>query len=290
MGVYPIVLSQNRFTHQDKLTYPFEERGLQFGDGIYEVIRIYDGSYYLFTEHVNRLFRSAEAIKLQLPFSKEELKDLLQDLLSQNNMEKDGIVYLQATRGSAPRNHIFPNDDVPANAYAYVKDLPRNLTNLDNGVSAIIKEDIRWKHCYIKSLNLLPNVLAKQEAKENNCYEAILHEEGTVTECSSSNVYLVKNGRIYTHPATKRILHGCVRMAVERFAESLQIPFEEEAFKLADILDADEMFLSSSTSEVLPIVTVDGSPIADGKPGAFTKKLQEAYREDAQINKRQVTI
>ncbi|MFD2208294.1 D-amino-acid transaminase [Virgibacillus halophilus] len=289
MGIYPIVLSQNRFTHQDNLTYPFEERGLQFGDGIYEVIRIYDGQFYLFTEHVDRLFRSAEAIKLQLPFSKEELKDLLQDLLSQNNMEKDGIVYLQATRGSAPRDHVFPGG-VIANAYAYVKDLPRNLANLENGVSAIIKDDIRWKKCYIKSLNLLPNVLAKQEAKENGCYEAILHEEGIVTECSSSNVYLIKNGHIYTHPATKRILHGCVRMAVERFAAELQVPFEEEAFKLTDILDADEIFLSSSTSEILPVVTVDGSPIADGKPGEFTRKLQEAYREDANISERQLTI
>ncbi|MDY0406345.1 D-amino-acid transaminase [Virgibacillus sp. 179-BFC.A HS] len=226
MGVYPIVLSQTKFTHQDNLDYPFEERGLQFGDGIYEVIRIYDGNYYLFTEHVDRFFRSADAIRLELPFEKEQLKTLLHDLLKQNNMKNDGIVYMQATRGSAPRDHVFPVG-VEANVYAYVKDLPRNLSNLENGISVITKEDIRWKKCYIKSLNLLPNVLAKQEAKENNCYEALLHEDGLVTECSSSNAYLVKDGKIYTHPATSRILHGCVRMAVERFANELGIPFIE---------------------------------------------------------------
>src|SRR5699024_8842456 len=112
-------------------------------------------------------------------------------------------------------------------------------------------EDVRWDLCYIKSLNLLPNVLAKQAAKENGCYEAILHKDGIVTECSSSNIYLVKNGKVYTHPATKNILHGCVRMRVEKFAEDLNIPFIEEAFTLDDIKEADELFLSSSTSEVL---------------------------------------
>ncbi|MDO6450304.1 D-amino-acid transaminase [Oceanobacillus profundus] len=282
MSVYPIIMTQSQFTHRDNLHYPFEERGLQFGDGIYEVIRIYHGTYYLLDEHVDRLFRSAEAIKIKLPFNKEEITHLLLELLERNKMTTDGKVYLQVTRGSAPRDHIFPADVLP-NIYAYVGDQPRNLELLQNGVQTITQRDIRWEYCYIKSLNLLPNVLAKQAAKENNCYEAILHKDGLVTECSSSNVYLVKDGTIYTHPANKNILHGCVRMAVERFAGELNIPFIEESFEVEEISLADELFLSSSTSEITPIVKVDNLDIADGKPGKITRQLQEAYETDAKI-------
>ena len=229
MSVYPIILSQNKFPHRDTLNYPFEERGLQFGDGVYEVIRIYKGNYYLLEEHVNRLFRSVEAIKLDLQFTIEEMTNLLLKLLETNAMTADGKVYLQVTRGSAPRDHVFPKDTVP-NIYAYIQDLPRNSVALENGVSTITLPDIRWDYCYIKSLNLLPNILAKQEAKENDCFEAILHKEGLVTEGSSSNIYLVKGGNIYTYPATKQILHGCVRMRVEQFAVDFNIPFIEEGF------------------------------------------------------------
>ncbi|WP_106498173.1 D-amino-acid transaminase [Lentibacillus sp. Marseille-P4043] len=287
MSIYPIILSQTKFAHRDSLQYPFEERGLQFGDGIYEVIRIYHGEYYLLEEHVSRLFRSAEAVKIQLPFEKEELKTLLNTLLTKNDVQTDAKVYLQVTRGSAPREHTFPVG-VAANAYVYVKALPRNLEFLENGVGAITQRDVRWENCYIKSLNLLPNVMAKQEAKEHGCYEAILNRDGFVTECSSSNVYLVKNGEIFTHPATRNILHGCVRIRVEQFANRLGIPFNEDGFSVTDIETADELFLSSSTSEIMPIVTVDDKPVADGKPGKITQQLQEAYVIDANIETKKV--
>lgn len=268
--------------NRDELVYPYEERGLQFGDGVYEVIRVYHGTYHLLTEHIERLFRSAQAIKIELPVTKEQLTQLLHELLQQNNMTDDGKVYLQVTRGSAARDHVFP-ENVPANLYAYIEQLPRNIKNLKHGVCAITHEDTRWDYCSIKSLNLLPNVLAKQEAKEKGCYEAILHKDGLVTECSSSNVYYVKNNKIYTHPATKNILHGCVRMRVEQFAKQLDIPFIEEAFTLEDVPTADEMFLTSTTSEVLPIIKVDDQPIGNAKPGPITRTLQAAYERDANI-------
>ncbi|GGA85674.1 D-amino-acid transaminase [Ornithinibacillus halotolerans] len=282
MSVLPVILSQTQFLHRDSLLFPLEERALQFGDGIYEVIRIYNGKYYLFDEHVDRLYRSAEAIKLQISQTKDELKELLLELLKRNGMTEDGKVYMQISRGSAPRDHVFPKNVEP-NLYAYVQKVPRNLQTLRGGVSVITQPDIRWEYCFIKSLNLLPNVMAKQEAKEQGCYEAILHRNGRVTECSSANVYLVKNGNIYTHPATKNILHGCVRMAIERFAQQLNIPFVEEAFLVEDIFDADELFLSSSTSEVTPITMVDGKTIGDGRPGTITRRLQTAYEQDANI-------
>ncbi|MFS0752301.1 D-amino-acid transaminase [Oceanobacillus sp. 1P07AA] len=285
MSVYPIILTQSEFKDKDSLNYPFEERGLQFGDGIYEVIRVYEGKYYLFEEHVDRLYRSAEAIKMEIPQSKKEMKELLLQLITKNEMTTDGKMYMQITRGSAPRDHIFPQTVEP-NMYAYVQDMPRNKEALQHGVSTITQPDIRWQNCYIKSLNLLPNVLAKQTAKEQGCYEAILHRDGKVTECSSSNVYLVKNGKVYTHPTTNNILYGCVRMAVERFLKDANIELIEEAFQLEDISNADEIFLSSSTSEVTPIVRVDDKVIGDGKPGTITKQLQQAYESDATIKDR----
>lgn len=282
MIVYPIVLSQNKFYPKATLTYPFEERGLQFGDGVYEVIRIYKGSYYLLKEHVARLFRSATAIKINLPFDQTELTHLLLDLIEKNDMSADGKVYLQVTRGSSPRDHLFPQQVIP-NIYAYIQDLPRNLESLEKGVAALTLPDIRWENCYIKSLNLLPNVLAKQEAKENGCFEAILHKNGLVTEGSSSNIYMVKDGSIYTYPATKQILHGCVRMRIEQFTKDLKISFIEKGFTLEDIIEADELFLTSSTTEITPIVKVDGRLVDNGKPGAITRQLQEAYEQDAKI-------
>lgn len=285
MTVYPIVLSQDKFLQKETLTYPFEERGLQFGDGVYEVIRIYNGSCYLLEEHIVRLYQSAEAIKINLPFDQDEFTNLLLDLIEKNDMKADGKIYLQVTRGSAPRDHIFP-DQVMPNIYAYVQDLPRQIESLEKGVAALTAPDIRWENCYIKSLNLLPNLLAKQEAKEKNCFEAILHKDGLVTEGSSSNIYMVKNGNIYTFPATKQILHGCVRMRVKEFSKELKVSFIEEGFTLEDIGTADELFLTSSTTEVTPIIKVDNLTINDGKPGKITRQLQEAYEQDANIGNR----
>ncbi|SDK48030.1 D-amino-acid transaminase [Sediminibacillus albus] len=279
--IHPHVLSQTEFVNGDDLTYPFQERGLQFGDGVYEVIRVYQGRYYLMTEHVNRLFRSAAAVKIKLPFEKGELFDKLDELLRINKVQGDAKVYLQATRGSAIRDHVFP--DVEANFYAYVQDLPRPVDKLTNGVTAITQPDVRWQNCYIKSLNLLPNVLAKQEASEHGAFEAILHREGTVTECSSSNAYIVQNGRIFTHPETNNILHGCVRSRVKVLAEKLDVPLVEEAFSLDDLQTADEVFLSSSTAEIMPIIQIDGEKVNNGKPGKITVALQKSYEEDAQL-------
>jgi D-alanine transaminase len=281
-------MKQTKFTHRDNLKYPYEERASQFGDGVYEVIRIYQGKYYLLKEHVDRLFRSAEAIKIKLDITHREITDLLLELLERNEMTEDGKMYLQVSRGSAPRDHVFPGDDITANMYAYIEDFPRNQELLKNGVSTITHPDVRWEYCYIKSLNLLPNVLAKQEAKEQGGFEAILHKDGLVTECSSSNVYMVKEGTIYTHPASNNILYGCVRMRVEDFAKDLNIPFKEEAFKVEDIQTADELFLTSSTSEIMPVVKVDNKQIMDGKPGKITKQLQAAYEKDANITKNKI--
>ncbi|WP_077624417.1 D-amino-acid transaminase [Sediminibacillus massiliensis] len=281
MKVYPNVLCESGMVDQEKLTYHFQERGLQFGDGIYEVIRVYSGKYYLLEEHIDRMYRSAQAIKLRLPFQKKELYEKLDYLLDVNNIKTDVKVYLQATRGSALRDHVFP--DVEANFYAYVQDMPRPEALLSTGVSAITLPDTRWQNCYIKSLNLLPNVLAKQEAKENGAFEAILHRDQTITECSASNVYLVKDNNVYTHPETNQILHGCVRSRIKILAAEANIPFYEEAFTLEQLQNADEVFLTSSTAEVMPIIEIDGKPVNGKTPGKVTRELQKAYQRDAHL-------
>lgn len=281
--MYPIIMSQGKFAHKDNLKFPYEERGLQFGDGVYEVIRIYLGRPYLLEEHVARLFRSLDAVRIRIKQTEEEMIALLNNLIKKNEMKQDGYIYLQVTRGSAPRKHLFPENTTP-NLYAYLVNQERNLDGIEHGVKTISLRDERWKNCYIKSLNLLPNVLAKQTAHEKGCYEAILHDDNVVTECSSANVFLVKDEKIYTHPATNRILNGCVRMAVKRFAKELNIPFIEQPFTVDDMFEADEMFLTSSLSEVLPIVEVDGKRIAAGKPGNISRQLQRAYEKDANIH------
>ncbi|MEQ6376885.1 D-amino-acid transaminase [Bacillaceae bacterium S4-13-56] len=283
MTIKSTILTEQGFMNHDELSYPFEERGLQFGDGVYEVIRVYNGQYYLMSEHINRLYRSAAAIKLQVPFEKEELWRKLDELLEMNKVTGSAKLYLQITRGSAPRDHIFPVG-VKSNMYAYVMDHERNIKALKEGIKTITVNDVRWENCYIKSLNLLPNVLAKQEAHENGCGEAILHRNGTVTECSSSNVYAIFDGQVYTHPASKNILHGCVRMKVQSICEEKGIPFVEKPFSIEEMWKADELFISSSLNEVTPVIEVDQKKIQEGKPGKMTQLLQKAYEEDAGIS------
>ncbi|GAB6004431.1 D-amino-acid transaminase [Geobacillus vulcani] len=281
MSVKPYVLTDRGIFRYEQVTYPMEERGLQFGDGVYEVVRLYNGIYVWLREHLDRLYRSAAAIRLSVPFGCEELIEQLEELRRLNDVQEDAILYLQMTRGSFPRNHAFPAENRP-NLYAYIQPMARKTEEMTHGVRTILTKDVRWEYCYIKSLNLLPNVSAKQEAVERGAFEAILHRDGVVTEGSSSNIFLVKNETVYTHPATARILNGIVRTKVKQFCAELGIPFVEEAFSTNDLAEADELFLTSTTSAIIPIIQVDETVIRSGAPGAVTKALQAAYRQATQ--------
>ncbi|MFP7494908.1 D-amino-acid transaminase [Terribacillus saccharophilus] len=282
MSVYSHVLTQDGIIPKESLLYPFEERGLQFGDGVYEVIRIYQGSFDLLEEHIDRLYRSADAIRLKVPFIKTELIAALQKLTATNDVRTDAKLYLQITRGSATREHSFP--DVPSNFYAYIEPSNRPVSSLQHGVRAILADDIRWDLCYIKSLNLLPNILAKQTAKEKGAYEAILHKQDTVTEGSSSNVFMIKDDILYTHPATVNILHGCVRARVLELAQQAGLQVKETAFRVENLLQADEVFITSTTSEIMPIIEIDAKQVGNGKPGSITRILQRAYEKACGIH------
>lgn len=251
-----------------------EDRGYQFGDGVYEVVRVYNGKMYTADEHLQRLHQSAEKIGMKIDLSAASLKEMMGELIEKNTLQT-GIVYMQFTRGTAPRNHNFPASNVPLTFVAYTKELARPAENMSRGVEAITEEDIRWLRCDIKSLNLLGNLLAKQKAAEAGCFEAILHRGETVTEGSHTNVAIVKNGIIYTHPATNLILNGITRQKALELCSFNGMQAEEEAFSLTDLAEADEVFMMGTTTEIMPIVKINGQPVADGLPGIVTLKLQK---------------
>jgi D-alanine transaminase len=186
---------------------------------------------------------------------------------------------MQFTRGASPRNHAFPHNVAPT-FVAYTRKVERPVSSMQEGVKAIFFEDIRWLRCDIKSLNLLGNLLAKQKAVEAGCFETIQHRGDIVTEGSSSNVAIVKNGTVITHPANNLILNGITRQKVKQVCEQNQIPFEEKEFTVEEVLQADEVFLSGTTVEVTPIVEVEEKKISGGIPGEVTKKLQQLIKDE----------
>ena len=254
-----------------------EDRGYQFGDGIYEVIGVYDGKPLLLAEHLERLTRSAREVQLTLPSSIADFKKRLEELVTINGL-KEGIIYMQVSRGAAPRWHQFPTDDISPVTIAYTRPEQR-MTNIeDQGATAILTEDIRWLRCDIKTLNLLPNVLAKQKAVEHHAIEAILHRGETVTEASASNVFIVKDGELYTHPANSYILNGITRKKVQQICKEQALHLHEETYTVTDLLEADEVFITATKLDIVPILKIDESIIGTGSPGEITKRIVKAFR------------
>lgn len=262
------------FIDIDEKVIPIQERGHQFGDGVYEVVRVYNGKPFMMEEHLDRLEMSAKEILLNMPLTREELK-----AITAEGLQKSGIneaeIYIQITRGIAPRNHIFP--DVPAQfamTIRQAKQFPSEKR--EHGVSVTLLDDERWANCFIKSLNLLPNVIAKQKAATNGHDEAVLVRDGKITEGSSSNVFVVKDGILYTTPATKKILHGITRAAVMACAQKLGISVVEQDMDVEFFLSSDEAFYTSTSVEVMPIAQIDETILPGDRP--LTNKLYEAYQ------------
>src|SRR5699024_10632473 len=227
-------------------------------------------------EHFERLLRSAKEIGLELNYTVEGLTELITELLSANGVVNGGV-YIQVTRGAAPRDHAFPEPSVKANITAFTKSYERPYKLLEEGINAVTTEDIRWLRCDIKSLNLLGNVLAKEYAVKYNAKEAIQHRGEIVTEGSSSNVYAIKDGVIYTHPINNYILNGITRKVIKAIAEEKNIPFNEETFTVDFLKNADEIIVSSTSVEVMAVIKLNGDVVGDGKVGPITKSLQEGF-------------
>lgn len=256
----------DRFVEMDEKVVPIQERGHQFGDGIYEVIRVYHGVPFYMEEHMQRLKKSADAIELELPFDMDKIKELCMEGLRRSEME-DAEIYMQVTRGIHIRQHHYPeqNNSVFSMTVKNAKIIPSDIRN--EGVKVMTLEDDRWKNCYIKSLNLLPNAMAKQKAIMNDCLEAVYHDdEGNVKEGCSSNLFIVKNGVLSTYPALNGILHGITRQIVIDLASVENITVREETFTVEQLKKADEAFLTSTNIEILPVKQVDDAILPADRP------------------------
>lgn len=272
------ILRNEGILPRSKAQVDIDDRGHQFGDGIYEVIRVYGGLPFLMRPHLDRLRRSAREIGMAPHWDDTTLRGRCDELVARERMG-DGILYIQVTRGVCPRLQVFPSDDVTPQITAYARPMPRPRGETGNGLRAHIVADMRWLRCDIKSINLLPNLLARQKAKEHGCEEAIQHRDGTVTEGAFSNAYIVAGGTIHTHPRNNLILGGITRAHILDLCAAADIPVVEEAFRVADLRRADEIFISSTANEIAPVVHLDGEPVANGKPGPVTRRLQAAFAE-----------
>ncbi|MDX1805804.1 MAG: D-amino-acid transaminase [Paenisporosarcina sp.] len=277
-----MILHNERFTERDDAFVDIEDRGYQFGDGVYEFIRVYDGICFEMDSHMQRLKLSALKIELPLPYALEKITQNLTLLIEKNGL-MNGFIYVQITRGVSQRKHHFPrNTSSVLVAYTQLGERPLEKTN--HGIQAILTEDIRWKRCDIKSLNLLANVLAKQQAIKHGCDEAIMHRGSTVSEGSSSNVYIVERNVIYTHPINNLILNGITRIAVLQMARDNGFRVVEEAFTVNEMLDADEVFVTSTAIEICPVIRIDQTLIGTGQPGLVTRALQQAFEHRIAFN------
>ncbi|MBP1154832.1 MULTISPECIES: D-amino-acid transaminase [unclassified Paenibacillus] len=270
-------LYQDRFVPKEELRISPEDRGYYFGDGVYEVFRVYNGSLYEAPAHFERWERSAAALRIPLPTDSEVLTRRLEELIRMNSLS-EGTVYMQVSRGAAPRSHPFPTDTKPI-LMAYTAEAKRPLSTMKEGITAVTMEDIRWLRCDLKTLNLLANVMAKQHAVDQGAGDVILHRNGTVTECSASNIMIVKDGCLITHPANHLILHGITRAVVLRISQGLGIAVKEAPFTLDELRSSDEVFITGTTVEITPVISIDSSPVADGTPGQITQKLQQEFEK-----------
>ena len=252
-----------------------DDRGYCFGDGVYEVVRVYNGRAFAFSYHQDRLYRSMREMDIPVRMPPDELQELHEIMIEQSEIT-DGYIYLQITRGVTPRHHAFERSKLEPQMYMFIKPITTDLGALQEGVKAITLPDERWARVDIKTLNLIPNILAQTKAEEKGAYTAILVRDGIVTEGATSNVFVMKDGVCYTHPANHHILKGITRqLVVTRVAPTAGITIIEREFDEAFLKDADEIFFTDTIGGIIPITTLNREPVGDGKPGKAAKVLAE---------------
>lgn len=274
-----IVYLNGEFIPRDGVSISADDRGFLFGDGVYEVIRTYHGELFQVEGHLARLARSLS--ELRIPFSPvDSLRSVAERLLAENTLATaESKIYIQITRGASPRSHRFPPAGTPPTVYAVAQELSPPLEEQERGVAAITTGDTRWARCDIKSLMLLPNVLAYQRALEAGAQEAILVRDGSVTEGSHNSVFAVFGDVAVTAPLSNLVLPGITREVVLSLCGAEGIPVEEFPILEERLGHADELFLTGTSAEVTPVVRLDSRPVGGGEPGPVTRALQRAFRE-----------
>ncbi|MDR2314225.1 MAG: aminotransferase class IV [Spirochaetaceae bacterium] len=258
----------------DEMTVPMNDRGCYFGDGVYDAAICYKKNIYLLDNHVRRFFNSARLLEIILDFTQEELKSILRDLAARVTPEET-LVYWQATRGAGRRSHAFPEGR--PNLWVMIK--AASVSDLSKKIKLITVEDTRFLHCNIKTLNLIPNVIAAQRALEAGAQETVFHRGPIVTECAHSNVHIIQDGKFITHPADNYILPGIARSRLVRVCEGLGIPVEEREFTVDELFNADEVLISSTSTFGQGADCIDGKPVG-GKAPELLKKIQDQLMRD----------
>lgn len=272
------IFLNGEFLPVEEARIPVLDRGFLFGDGVYEVIPAFAGHLFRLTEHLDRLNSSLRAIRMEPPLSHGKWERILGQLIAQYP-ESDLNVYLQVTRGAdSKRDHAIPQGIAPTLFAMATPVLPRRPDNYREGVAAITLDDIRWGLCNIKAITLLANVLLKQEAVDANATEAILIRDGVAYEGAASNLFVVQNGTIVTPPKGPRLLPGITRDLILELAASARLPFRESDIPAEELNQADEIWLSSSNREIMPVTLLNGEQVGDGKPGPHWHRIAALYQ------------
>lgn len=267
-----------RYTPHNDAAVHIEDRGYQFADGVYEVVPVYNGILVDEEPHLDRLERSLRELQIEMPMSRAAMKLVSRELMRRNGLSR-GFVYMQITRGVAPRDHKFPANASPALVMTTRQMKPHSSAMIEKGVKVITLRDIRWERCDIKSVSLLPNVLGKQAAAEAGAYEAWqIDDDGNITEGTSANAWIVTDSdTVVTRHANSEILNGITRIALLDLIEKEGYKLEERAFSVEEARSAREAFVTSSSSFVMPVTQIDENPVGNGHPGLLTMKLRDSY-------------
>lgn len=269
------------FLPRASASIPVDDRGFVFGDGVYEVWRAVGGSLFESERHLARLQRGLDQLEIPRPdlARRDRLHEIARRLLTDSDLlEGDATLYVEITRGVAPRTHQFPAGPVAPTVYATVNRLVTPEDIRSRGAACVTVPDVRWLRCDIKSVQLLPNVLAKQVAAKAGAIEAIMVRDGVVTEGSHTNVVAVLDGTLRTHPANNLILEGITRTVVLEIARALGMSVREEAFRDGDLARVEELFLVGTTTDVMPIARLNGRPVGGGTPGPVARRLQSELK------------
>jgi D-alanine transaminase len=273
-----VVYYNGEFVQQEEVHLSLDDRGFLFGDGVYEVIRTYHRRFFQMDGHLARLARSLAELRIEF-HPVEQLKPVAERLLAESHVEtEEAKVYIQITRGASPRAHSFPSGKVSPTVYATLKPLQSRPEEQEDGVSVITTGDTRWARCDIKSLMLLPNVLAFQQALDAGAQEAIFLRDGFVTEASHTSLFGVFGDVVVTAPLSNLVLPGITREVVLQLCAQEGVPVQEFPIAEDRLRTADELFLTGTSAEVTPVVTLDQRPVGTGKPGPVVRTLQRAFR------------
>lgn len=267
-----------RFIEKRAVLVSPDDRGFLLGDGVYEVAAAYDGQFVALDRHIARLRRSLVEARIESTVA-DPMESIFQELLERNGLAERGkaMVYMQVTRGSAPRTHAFPKAPVRPTVYGYAAAFP-DAGDLTKGVSAITRPDLRWSRCDIKAISLMANCLANQEAKESGAFEAILIRDGVALEGTHTSFFGVLDGIVFTAPLSNLILPGVTREIVIDACQRAGVDVREEPLDVDALFRAEELFITGTTTEVVPVIELDGKLVGDGSPGILTQRIADLYR------------